>query len=60
MSENVIEFNKVNKILQKHLEVRHINGGYATKIKYELEQIPELNIKKIITSQTHIKLIGLV
>lgn len=28
-------FNKVNKILQKHLEVRHINGGYATKIKYE-------------------------
>lgn len=31
----------------------------ATKIKYELEQIPELNIKKIITSQTHIKLIGI-
>ena len=28
-------FNKVNKILQKHLEIRHINGGYATKIKYE-------------------------
>ena len=28
-------FNKVDKILQKHLEVRHINGGYATKIKYE-------------------------
>ena len=28
-------FNKVNKILQKHLEIRHINGGYVTKIKYE-------------------------
>ena len=28
-------FNKVDKILQKHLEVRHINGGYSTKIKYE-------------------------
>lgn len=28
-------FNKVNVILQEHLKVRHINGGYATKLKYE-------------------------
>ena len=29
------KFNIVDKILQKHIETRHINGGNATKIKYE-------------------------
>ncbi|MBP3635504.1 MAG: sporulation transcriptional regulator SpoIIID [Bacilli bacterium] len=29
------KFNKVNAVLQKHIEIRHINGGNATKIKYE-------------------------
>ncbi|MBQ9024727.1 MAG: sporulation transcriptional regulator SpoIIID [Bacilli bacterium] len=28
-------FKKVNIVLKKHLENRHINGGNATKIKYE-------------------------
>ena len=29
------EYKIVNTISQKHLEMRHINGGIATKIKYE-------------------------
>ena len=29
------EYKMVNTILQKHLDMRHINGGIATKIKYE-------------------------
>ncbi len=29
------KYNKVDKILKKHIETRHINGGNATKIKYE-------------------------
>lgn len=28
-------FKKVDKIMQEHLEIRHINGGNATKMKYE-------------------------
>lgn len=28
-------YEKVDIILQKHLQIRHINGGNATKIKYE-------------------------
>ena len=28
-------FKKVDKIMQDHLEIRHINGGNATKMKYE-------------------------
>lgn len=28
-------FKIVDKILQEHLETRHIKGGYATKIKYQ-------------------------
>ena len=29
------KYKKVDKILKKHIEIRHINGGNATKIKYE-------------------------
>mgnify|MGYP004517392755 FL=1 len=28
-------YRKVQEILQYHLEIRHINGGNATKLKYE-------------------------
>ena len=28
-------FKKVDKVMQDHLEIRHINGGNATKMKYE-------------------------
>ena len=28
-------YEKVDIILQKHLKIRHINGGNATKLKYE-------------------------
>lgn len=28
-------YEKVDAILQKHLQIRHINGGNATKLKYE-------------------------
>lgn len=28
-------FNKVNKVLQKHLNIRHIKGGEATRKKYK-------------------------
>ena len=28
-------YEKVYIILQKHLQIRHINGGNATKLKYE-------------------------
>lgn len=28
-------YSKVDKILQNHLQIRHINGGNATKLKYE-------------------------
>lgn len=28
-------YDKVDKILKNHLMIRHINGGNATKIKYE-------------------------
>lgn len=28
------KYNKVKQVLKKHLEIRHINGGNATKIKY--------------------------
>lgn len=28
-------YKKVDKILKNHLETRHINGGNATKLKYE-------------------------
>lgn len=27
-------FNKVSEIFKYHIEIRHINGGEATKIKY--------------------------
>ena len=27
-------FNKVSEIFKYHIEIRHINGGQATKIKY--------------------------
>ena len=27
-------YEKVNKIFKKHIEIRHINGGEATKQKY--------------------------
>ena len=33
IDENLYE--KVDIILQKHLQIRHINGGNATKLKYE-------------------------
>ena len=29
------KYKKVDEILKKHIETRHINGGNATKIKYE-------------------------
>ena len=29
------KYKKVDKILKEHIEIRHINGGNATKIKYE-------------------------
>lgn len=32
---NLELYYKVDEILKHHLEIRHINGGYATKIKYE-------------------------
>lgn len=32
---NKEEYIKVDKILKKHLEIRHIKGGNATKEKYE-------------------------
>ena len=28
-------YNEVDKILKKHIQIRHINGGAATKIKYQ-------------------------
>ena len=28
-------FNNLEKILKNHLETRHINGGNATKLKYQ-------------------------
>lgn len=28
-------YKKVDRILKNHLEARHINGGNATKLKYE-------------------------
>lgn len=28
-------FNKVNSILQYHMDIRHIRGGQSTKKKYE-------------------------
>ena len=28
-------FYEVDKILKNHLEIRHINGGQATKLKYQ-------------------------
>ena len=28
-------YNKVNIVLKKHIEIRHINGGNATKLKYQ-------------------------
>lgn len=28
-------FENVQNILKKHIEIRHINGGNATKIKYQ-------------------------
>lgn len=28
-------YEKVDSILQQHIQVRHINGGLATKLKYE-------------------------
>lgn len=31
----VEKYNKVAEILKKHTEIRHINGGNATKKKYE-------------------------
>lgn len=30
-----IKYNKVDRILKNHIEIRHINGGNATKKKYE-------------------------
>ena len=30
-----IKFDKVNKILQYHVDVRHIRGGESTKKKYK-------------------------
>ncbi len=32
---NIQTFRKVDTVLKEHLEQRHINGGYATKMKYE-------------------------
>lgn len=29
------KYNKVDQVLKKHIEIRHINGGNATKKKYE-------------------------
>ena len=31
---NIELYNKVNKIFKYHIEIRHINGGEATKQKY--------------------------
>ena len=28
-------YKKVNEILKYHIKIRHINGGMATKIKYQ-------------------------
>ena len=28
-------YNEVDKILKKHIQIRHINGGKATKLKYQ-------------------------
>ncbi|MBO6195072.1 MAG: sporulation transcriptional regulator SpoIIID [Bacilli bacterium] len=28
-------YNEVRLILNKHIKIRHINGGIATKLKYE-------------------------
>ncbi len=28
-------YKKVDKVLKEHLQIRHINGGNATKMKYE-------------------------
>ena len=28
-------YKKVDKILKEHLSIRHINGGRATKLKYQ-------------------------
>lgn len=33
--ENLVLFEQVKQILEKHKEERHINGGQATKMKYE-------------------------
>ncbi len=31
---NIELYNKVNKIMQYHTEIKHIRGGNATRIKY--------------------------
>jgi len=36
---NLSLYKKVNKIMKNHLEVRHIRGGEATKIKYKKMKI---------------------
>ena len=28
-------YKKIDKILKEHIKIRHINGGKATKLKYE-------------------------
>ena len=28
-------YEKVDKVLQRHIQIRHINGGNATKLKYQ-------------------------
>ena len=28
-------YKKVDKVLKEHISIRHINGGKATKLKYE-------------------------
>ena len=41
-------FDEVNKIMQKHIEIRHIRGGESTRKKYQ-------KIKKISNLTTIIK-----
>lgn len=44
--ENPALFEQVKKILEKHKEERHINGGQATKLKYENARKQKAQYKK--------------
>ena len=41
---DIILYKKINNIINKHIEMRHIKGGESTKKKYQ--KIAKNNVKK--------------